>query len=92
MSGDSPHPQPFKKKEEETNLLILERPKGPIATAASAGAAVATIEAVQETTEAKNPEGKEDNEEKQEFLKYNKEDDKVPYIFSKLILIYSPFL
>ncbi|KAJ2954245.1 hypothetical protein O0L34_g2492 [Tuta absoluta] len=40
MSGDSSN-HPSKKKEEDSSLLVLERAKGPIATAASAGTVLA---------------------------------------------------
>ncbi|XP_049886302.1 uncharacterized protein LOC126380743 [Pectinophora gossypiella] len=77
MSGDSPNHHPFKKKEEESNLLVLDKPKGPIATAASAGATVVTLEdkglQVQENTEPYKPDDKKDNGE---LIKYDKEESK----------------
>lgn len=45
MSGDSPDYQLQKKKDEETNLLVPEKVKGPIAAAAGTGAVAIITEA-----------------------------------------------
>lgn len=50
MSGDSPDFQLHKKKEEESNLLMPERLKGPIATVASAGTVSTVIDAPSEAS------------------------------------------
>lgn len=49
MSGDSPDYQLNKKKDEDVNLLVPEKVKGPIATAASAGVVTIVSEAPSET-------------------------------------------
>ncbi|CAH0578041.1 unnamed protein product [Chrysodeixis includens] len=71
MSGDSPDFQPHKKKEEETDLLMPERTKAPIASIASVGTAVGAPEAPTDSTATGN------TEEKQEFIRHdNKEESK----------------
>ncbi|KAI5647020.1 hypothetical protein NE865_01275 [Phthorimaea operculella] len=75
MSGDSSN-HPSKKKEEDSSLLALERPKGPIATAASAGAAVIATDDkpllpqdpvfINPDEKQEKPETKEDKEETKE--------------------------
>lgn len=72
MSGDSSTHQQNKKSDEDGNL-VLERPKGPIATAASG--ALAAVEGSQE----KNLEtaNLEEKQEKPEFIKHDKEENNV---------------
>lgn len=77
MSGDSPAHLPFKKKEDETTLLVSDRPLGPIATAASAGAVVASVEPPK--SEKTEVESSDEKAEKQEFIRYDKEDSKVMF-------------
>ncbi|KAH9637328.1 hypothetical protein HF086_006972 [Spodoptera exigua] len=69
MSGDSPDYQPHKKKEEETDLLMPERTKAPIASIATAGTALATTDVTSDSTVTGNA------EEKQEFIRHDKKDD-----------------
>ncbi|KAJ8737044.1 hypothetical protein PYW07_000315 [Mythimna separata] len=72
MSGDSPDFQPHKKKEEETELLMPDRTKVPIASIATAGTAVGASEVPSDSTAVGNA------DEKQEFIQRhdNKEDSK----------------
>lgn len=71
MSGDSPDFQPHKKKEEETDLLMPERTKAPIASITTAGTALGASEVPGDST-ATNA------EEKQEFIRHDKmEESKV---------------
>lgn len=73
MSGDSSTHQQNSKKTDEDSNLVLERPKGPIATAASG--ALVTAEGLQE----KNLEtaNLEEKQEKTEFVKHDKEETNV---------------
>ncbi|KAJ8737767.1 hypothetical protein PYW08_000362 [Mythimna loreyi] len=72
MSGDSPDFQPHKKKEEETDLLMPDRTKVPIASIATAGTALGASEVPSDSTAVGNA------DEKQEFIQRhdNKEDSK----------------
>lgn len=69
MSGDSPDFQPHKKKEEETDLLMPERTKAPIASIATAGTALSASEMPSDSTATENA------EEKQEFIRHDKKED-----------------
>lgn len=71
MSGDSPDYDLYKKKEEESNLLVPERSKAPLATIASAGVAAAAVDLPPPDCVGTEP------EEKQEFLKFEKDENKV---------------
>lgn len=69
MSGDSPSYQlPHKKKEEETDLLVAERPK-VTTVAVNTGITAASIDLPSEEP------GK--TEEKQEFIRRDREENKV---------------
>lgn len=72
MSGDSSTHQQNNKKADEDSNLVLERPKGPIATAASGALVV-------EGSQEKNLEtaNLEEKQEKSEFIKHDKEDNNV---------------
>ncbi|XP_053623931.1 uncharacterized protein LOC128682917 isoform X2 [Plodia interpunctella] len=70
MSGDSPDYDLYKKKEEESNLLVPERSKAPLATIASAGVAAAAVDLPPPDCVGTEP------EEKQEFLKFEKDENK----------------
>lgn len=84
MSGDSSTHQQNKKTDEDSNL-VLERPKGPIATAAS-GALVAVEGSQEKNLETGNLEEKQ---EKSEFIKPDKEDNNVKHlIFFNLVQFY----
>lgn len=72
MSGDSSTHQQNKKIDEDSNL-VMERPKGPLATAAS-GALVAVEGSQEKNLETGNLEEKL---EKPEFTKHDKEDSNV---------------
>ncbi|KOB76704.1 Serine/threonine-protein kinase rio2, partial [Operophtera brumata] len=61
MSGDSSDLQGHKRKDEEASLLVPERLKGPIATAASAGTVAAIAEAPSETADLDEKLLKHDN-------------------------------
>nr|XP_021192486.2 uncharacterized protein LOC110377794 isoform X2 [Helicoverpa armigera] len=67
MSGDSPDFQPHKKKEEETDLLMPERTKVPIASIAAAGTAVGASDVPSDSTG--------NAEEKQEFIRHDSKED-----------------
>ncbi|XP_035431698.1 uncharacterized protein LOC118263676 isoform X2 [Spodoptera frugiperda] len=69
MSGDSPDYQLHKKKEGETDLLMPERTKAPIASIASAGTALAATDVPSDSTITANA------EEKQEFIRHDKKED-----------------
>lgn len=69
MSGDSPDFQPHKKKEEETDLLMPERTKAPIASIATAGTALGASDVPLDSTATGNA------EEKQEFIRHDKKED-----------------
>lgn len=71
MSGDSStHQQSSKKTDEDS--LVLERPKGPLATAAS-GAVVAVEGSQEKNLETANLEEKQNSE----FVKHDKEENNV---------------
>lgn len=70
MSGDSPAYQANKKKEEETDLLVPERPK-VTTVAVNTGITAASIDI------ASDGSGPAHTEEKQEFIKHDPEDSKV---------------
>lgn len=83
MSGDSSTHQQSSKKTDEDNL-VLERPKGPIATAAS-GALVAVEGSQEKNLETANLEEKQNSE----FFKHDKEENNVkPYLFFNQVEIY----
>ncbi|XP_028171969.1 uncharacterized protein LOC114361192 [Ostrinia furnacalis] len=69
MSGDSPAYQPQKKKEEETDLLVPERPK-VTTVAVNTGITAASIDIASDGSGPVQP------EEKQEFIKHNPEETK----------------
>lgn len=71
MSGDShSYQQPHKKKEEETDLLVSERPK-VTTVAVNTGITAASIDVPSDNSGPSGP------EEKQEFIKRDNEDSKV---------------
>lgn len=78
MSGDSSNHQQSNKKLEEESSLVIERPKGPIATAASGGVLVSADGPQEKDADIANPEEKQ---EKSEFIKRNKEEDNVSSFF-----------
>lgn len=83
MSGDSSTHQQNKKTDEDGNLVV-ERPKGPIATAASGALIV-------EGSQEKNMEtvNLEEKQEKAEFIKHDKEENNVkPFWFLNLVQLY----
>lgn len=71
MSGDSPDFKPHKKKEEETDLLMPDRSKAPVASIATASAEIPT-------------DSSEKSEEKQEFIQRDKEDTKVRILWIEI--------